>query len=70
MHCTVIILVRLLIYLLQAYICLGDAFLSMDQFDSAENSYLTCLEIDPLIRRSKSFKVAFYLMQDLIFITR
>lgn len=41
---------------LEAYICQGDAFLGMDQFDEAEKSYLTCLEIDPSIRRSKSFK--------------
>lgn len=62
--------VILLIYLLQAYICLGDAFLAMDKFDSAESSYLTSLHIDPSVRRSKSFKVSFYLMQDLIFITQ
>ncbi|GMY24646.1 small glutamine-rich tetratricopeptide repeat-containing protein 2 isoform X2 [Fagus crenata] len=48
----------------EAYICLGDAFLSMDQFDSAENSYLTCLEIDPLIRRSKSFKARIAKLQE------
>lgn len=40
----------------EAYICQGDAFLVMDQFDSAEKSYLTSLQIDPSIRRSKSFK--------------
>ncbi|KAL6183357.1 hypothetical protein ACLB2K_044768 [Fragaria x ananassa] len=33
----------------EAYICQGDAFLAMSQFDSA-------LHIDPSIRRSKSFK--------------
>ncbi|XP_062159585.1 uncharacterized protein LOC133866935 isoform X2 [Alnus glutinosa] len=40
----------------EAYICQGDAFLAMDQFDSAEKSYLTSLQIDPSIRRSKSFQ--------------
>ncbi|KAK9925662.1 hypothetical protein M0R45_022933 [Rubus argutus] len=40
----------------EAYICQGDAFLAMSQFDSAHNSYLTALQIDPSIRRSKSFK--------------
>lgn len=44
-------------YILQTYICQGDAFLAMDQLDLAEKSYLTALEIDPSIRRSKSFKV-------------
>ncbi|EOY21630.1 Tetratricopeptide repeat-containing protein isoform 2 [Theobroma cacao] len=40
-----------------AYICQGDAFLAMDQYDAAQKSYSTCLEIDPSIRRSKSFKI-------------
>lgn len=44
-------------YILQAYICQGDAFLAMDQLDLAEKSYSIALEIDPSIRRSKSFKV-------------
>ena len=52
---------RWLIDLLQAYICQGDAFMAMDQFVSAEKSYLTSLQKDPSIRRSKSFKVSFYL---------
>ncbi|KAB1213167.1 Hsp70-Hsp90 organizing protein 3 [Morella rubra] len=42
----------------EAYICQGDAFLAMDQFDSAEKSYLTSLQIDPSIRCSKSFKAS------------
>lgn len=46
---------------LQAYICQGDVFLAMDKFDSAEISYSTALEIDPSIRRSKSFKVLIHL---------
>ncbi|XP_022137239.1 sperm-associated antigen 1 [Momordica charantia] len=40
----------------EGYICQGDAFFAMDHFDSAETSYSTALEIDPSIRRSKSFK--------------
>lgn len=44
-------------FILQAYICQGDAFLAMEQLDLAEKSYLTALEIDPSIRRSRSFKV-------------
>lgn len=43
----------------QGYICQGDAFLAMDHYDAAEKSYATCLEIDPSVRRSKSFKVSF-----------
>ncbi|KAM7265226.1 hypothetical protein ACFE04_002909 [Oxalis oulophora] len=41
----------------EAYMCEGDAFMSMDQYDAAEKSYSTCLEIDPSLRRSKSFKL-------------
>ncbi|EXB80245.1 Small glutamine-rich tetratricopeptide repeat-containing protein beta [Morus notabilis] len=41
----------------EGHICQGDAFLAMNQFDLAEKSYLTALDIDPSIRRSKSFKV-------------
>ncbi|KAF4394223.1 hypothetical protein F8388_005857 [Cannabis sativa] len=46
----------------EAYICQGDAFLAMNQFNAAEKSYLTALGIDPSIRRSKSFKVLFYIL--------
>lgn len=42
---------------LQAYICEGDVFMVMDQFDAAEESYSSALDLDPSIRRSKSFKV-------------
>ncbi|KAF8378914.1 hypothetical protein HHK36_030263 [Tetracentron sinense] len=42
----------------QAYICQGDAFLAMDELDAAEKSYTMALQIDPSIRRSKSFKPA------------
>ena len=43
----------------QAYMCEGDVFMAMEEYDAAEKSYLTCLQIDPSIRRSKSFKVYF-----------
>lgn len=39
--------------------CEGDVFMAMEEYDAAEKSYLTCLQIDPSIRRSKSFKVYF-----------
>lgn len=46
----------------QAYICQGDAFLAMDEFGEAENAYSHALSVDPSIRRSKSFKVQFNLL--------
>lgn len=48
----------------EGYICQGDAFLAMDQFDLAEKSYLTALEMDPSIRRSKSFKARVAKLQE------
>ncbi|XP_062110993.1 small glutamine-rich tetratricopeptide repeat-containing protein 2 [Humulus lupulus] len=48
----------------EAYICQGDAFLAMNRFDTAEKSYLTALEIDPSIRRSKSFKARIANLQE------
>lgn len=44
---------------LQAYLCQGDALMAMKQFDEAEKFYSTSLQIDPSIRRSRSFKVFF-----------
>ncbi|CAN8269161.1 unnamed protein product [Cochlearia groenlandica] len=40
----------------EAYICQGDVYVAKGQYDLAEESYLKCLEIDPLLRRSKPFK--------------
>ncbi|ESQ48157.1 hypothetical protein EUTSA_v10021436mg [Eutrema salsugineum] len=40
----------------EPYICQGDVYVAKGQYDLAENSYLKCLEIDPSLRRSKSFK--------------
>ncbi|CAJ1936522.1 unnamed protein product [Sphenostylis stenocarpa] len=40
----------------EAFICQGDAFLALNKFDLAEQSYLASLDIDPSIRHSKSFK--------------
>lgn len=42
---------------LQAYICQGDALLAMEEWDAAEKAYSAALQLDPSIRRSKSFKV-------------
>ncbi|KAG6423944.1 hypothetical protein SASPL_114352 [Salvia splendens] len=41
----------------QAYLCEGDVYMAMDRFDKAEESYSIALDLDPSIRRSKSFKV-------------
>ncbi|KAJ0104622.1 hypothetical protein Patl1_19408 [Pistacia atlantica] len=49
---------------IEAYICQGDIFLAMDQYDAAEKSYSTCLQIDPSIRRSKSFKSRIVKLQE------
>lgn len=48
----------------EAYICQGDALMAMDQHDAAENSYLTALDIDPSLRRSKTFKARIAKLQD------
>ncbi|KAG8388495.1 hypothetical protein BUALT_Bualt02G0131600 [Buddleja alternifolia] len=39
-----------------AYICEGDVLMAMDQYDAAQESYSIALDLDPSIRRSKSFK--------------
>lgn len=48
----------------EAHICQGDALLAMDQFDAAEKSYATALEIDPTLRRSNSFKARITRLQE------
>lgn len=53
-----------LISSVQAHICLGDAFLAMDHIDAAESSYTAALEIDPSLRRSKSFKARITKLQE------
>ncbi|KAF7820316.1 tetratricopeptide repeat protein 1 [Senna tora] len=50
----------------EAYICQGDAFLELKQYDSAEKSYLASIDIDPSIRRSKSFKARISKLQEKI----
>ncbi|KAJ9537444.1 hypothetical protein OSB04_030177 [Centaurea solstitialis] len=40
----------------EAYICKGDALMGMEQFEAAGDSYSMALQLDPSIRRSKSFK--------------
>ncbi|KAI3703710.1 hypothetical protein L1987_73904 [Smallanthus sonchifolius] len=39
-----------------AYLCKGDALMAMEQYEAAGESYSMALELDPSIRRSKSFK--------------
>lgn len=40
----------------KAYICQGDALMSIGKLDAAKKSYSIALELDPSLRRSKSFK--------------
>ncbi|XP_077220536.1 tetratricopeptide repeat (TPR)-containing protein [Tasmannia lanceolata] len=53
----------------QAYICQGDAFLAMEEYDAAENAYSSALLVDPAIRRSKSFKARVAKLQEKLSIT-
>lgn len=48
----------------QAYICQGDAFLAMGEWDAAEKAYSTALQLDPSIRRSKTFKARVAKLQE------
>ncbi|KAH7857494.1 hypothetical protein Vadar_013360 [Vaccinium darrowii] len=48
----------------EAYICQGDALMAIEQFDAAETSYAMALELDPSIRRSKSFKARIAKLQE------
>ncbi|THU54099.1 hypothetical protein C4D60_Mb10t21450 [Musa balbisiana] len=48
----------------QAYICQGDVFLAMEQWEAAEKAYSTALLLDPSIRRSKSFKARVAKLQE------
>uniref|UniRef100_M1AN39 TPR domain containing protein n=1 Tax=Solanum tuberosum TaxID=4113 RepID=M1AN39_SOLTU len=40
----------------EGYICQGDVLMALDHVDAAEKSYSMALQLDPSIRRSKSFK--------------
>nr|XP_043628898.1 uncharacterized protein LOC122600268 [Erigeron canadensis]XP_043628899.1 uncharacterized protein LOC122600268 [Erigeron canadensis]XP_043628900.1 uncharacterized protein LOC122600268 [Erigeron canadensis] len=48
----------------EAYICKGDALMAMEQYDAAGDSYSMALELDPSIRRSKSFKARIAMLQE------
>ncbi|KAI7742948.1 hypothetical protein M8C21_010419 [Ambrosia artemisiifolia] len=48
----------------EAYICKGDALMAMEQYEAAADSYSTALELDPSIRRSKSFKARIAKLQE------
>ncbi|WOH03281.1 hypothetical protein DCAR_0622743 [Daucus carota subsp. sativus] len=54
----------------EAYLIQGDAFLAIEQFDGAEESYSKALELDPSIRRSKSFKDRIAKLQEKFIITQ
>lgn len=53
-----LLLFRFLNLNVQAYICQGDALMSIGKLDAAKKSYSIALELDPSLRRSKSFKVS------------
>ncbi|CAH2053454.1 unnamed protein product [Thlaspi arvense] len=40
----------------EVYICQGDVYVAKGEYENAEKSYSKCLEIDPSLRRSKTFK--------------
>ncbi|KAD6453916.1 hypothetical protein R6Q59_015678 [Mikania micrantha] len=48
----------------KAYICKGDALMAMEQYEAAGDSYSIALELDPSIRRSKSFKARVAKLQE------
>ncbi|XP_078151011.1 uncharacterized protein LOC144546336 [Carex rostrata] len=48
----------------QGYISQGDAFLAMEECNSAEEAYATALNLDPSIRRSKSFRARVTKLQE------
>ncbi|KAL3835303.1 hypothetical protein ACJIZ3_010039 [Penstemon smallii] len=47
-----------------AYICEGDVLMAMDKFDAAKESFSIALELDPSIRRAKSFKARITKLQE------
>ncbi|KAK4750841.1 hypothetical protein SAY87_004323 [Trapa incisa] len=49
---------------IEGYISEGDALLAMGKLEEAEKSYSICLELDPTIRRSKSFKARVEKLQE------
>ncbi|KAK9078179.1 hypothetical protein SSX86_002236 [Deinandra increscens subsp. villosa] len=48
----------------EAYICKGDALMAMEQYEAAGDSYSMALQLDPSIRRSKSFKARVAKLQE------
>ncbi|XP_042431860.1 uncharacterized protein LOC122018575 [Zingiber officinale] len=48
----------------QAYICEGDVLLAMEEWNGAEEAYSVALQLDPSIRRSKSFKARVAKLQE------
>lgn len=48
----------------EGYICQGDALMAMDQIDAAQKSYAMALDLEPSLRRSKSFKARIAALQE------
>ncbi|CAA2980904.1 uncharacterized protein LOC111367032 isoform X1 [Olea europaea var. sylvestris] len=51
----------------EGYICHADTLMAMDQFEAAEESYSIALELEPSIRRSRSFKARIARLQEKVF---
>ncbi|KAJ8752529.1 hypothetical protein K2173_004817 [Erythroxylum novogranatense] len=49
---------------LEGYMCEGDVFMEMEEYDAAKKSYSMCVEIDPSICRSKTFKTRVAKLQE------
>jgi len=54
----VMVLHLLLTMALQAHLLRGDALFAMGEYSVAEDAYADALDLDPSIRRSKSFRVS------------
>ncbi|KAF5774083.1 putative tetratricopeptide-like helical domain superfamily, Thioredoxin-like superfamily [Helianthus annuus] len=48
----------------EAYVCKGDALMAVEKYEAAADSFSTALELDPSIRRSKSFKARIAKLQE------
>ncbi|KAK1417925.1 hypothetical protein QVD17_27061 [Tagetes erecta] len=48
----------------EAYVCKGDALMAMEQYEAAGESYSIALDLDPSVRRSKSFKARIAKLQE------
>lgn len=45
---------------MQAHLSRGDALFAMEEYRAAEDAYADALDLDPSIRRTKSFRVSVF----------